>query len=204
MNPRSDGPRAPATVRPGACRLLVGATALLLAGTFTLRTPAHAAGPYGGLEVGHWVRLKGTAGGPSPIACTELRRLAGDFLDTDWSIKAVVGPVDSARREFAMGPWRVRVSDRTVYDNSEGNFAGFADLHPGMFIEVEGAYVSGRPLLAAEVDDETDELEARPALRNQLEIVGRVERLDAKERLITVMGIPFQMNGKTKVRSALE
>jgi hypothetical protein len=54
------------------------------------------------------------------------------------------------------------------------------------------------------VDDETDELTRRPQLKDLVEIVGRIEKLDTKLRRISVMGVQFELTDKTKLRSAVQ
>ncbi len=163
-----------------------------------------AAAHLSGLRAGQWIQLEGTATGPSSVSCTELGQLAGDFLDDDWSLKGAVRAIDAAKREFAIGGCRVRVNENTTYDNPRGTFRGFSDLRAGMLVEVDGAFLHGRMLLAAEVDDESDEMVRQPKVRDQVEVLGKIERVDARRSMVTVMGIEFHVTAKTRLRTVIE
>ena len=157
-----------------------------------------------GLRVGHWVQLEGTARAGNSVLCTEVRPLTGDFLDDDWSLKGLVRTVDLVRREFTVGKSRILVSATTIYDNPRGTFKGLPDLRPGMIVEVEGALLQNGALMAVEVDDETDEIVRNPRVRDEIEIVGKISHLDPRKRVVTVMGIEFQINERTKLLSAIQ
>jgi uncharacterized protein DUF5666 len=155
------------------------------------------------LRAGQWIELEGTAQGASPLLCTEVKQLAGDFLDDDCAITGVITSVDAKKREFAIRGCRIRASDRTIYGNDEGAFRGFSDLRPGMLVDVEGTFVQGLTLLAAEIDDESSEMARNPRLKDQVDLVGKLEQVDVRKGVVTVMGIKFQITDKTKLRSVL-
>lgn len=187
--------------------LLVSSVAILIVSTSGWGQPGRngtATDPLAGLRVGHWVQLEGTARRASPVLCIEVRPLAGDFLDDDYSLKGLVQTVDAAKREFTIGGSRIRVTGGTTYDNPKGTFKGFMDLRPGMVVEVEGAFLQDRALLAVEVDDESDEIARDPRVRDEIEIVGKIERIDPRRRLVKVMGIEFQINRRTRLLSAIQ
>ncbi len=162
------------------------------------------ADPLVSLRVGQWIQLEGTVQADQPTRCTEVRLLAGDYLDDDWSLKGIVQTVDAERREFAVAGCRVQVTENTSFDNPSGTFQGISDLRPGMLVEVEGMYVKDRRFLAAEVDDESDEIRDRPGSKDQIQIVGRVERVDSRKRLIAAMGLVFHMTDRTQVKSVIQ
>lgn len=156
------------------------------------------------MRPGGWVQLEGDLRGPRSVSCTEVGQLAGDFLDDDWSLRGTVRAVDRARREFAIGGCRVRVDEDTFYDNPKGTFRGFADVRDGILVEVDGTFLQSGVLLAAEVDDESEELTEQPKLSGRLAAVGRIERIDSRKRIVTVMGIEFQLTDKTRLRSVID
>jgi len=162
-----------------------------------------AASTLASLRAGQWVELEGTVQATSPLLCTEVKQLAGDFLDDDYSITGVVTAVDASKREFAIRGCRIRVTDRTIYGNDEGNLRGFSDLRPGLLVDVEGTFLQSLTLVAAEVDDESSEMALKPRLKDQVEVVGKLEQVDVRKRVVTVMGITFQITDKTKLRSVL-
>ena len=160
--------------------------------------------PLATLKVGHWVRLDGPVQPDSIAFCEELRVLAGDFLDDDWSLRGFVTAVDTSRHEIVIGGIRIQVTEDTGYDSPKRSFRRFSDLRAGMLIEVEGAYLKNRRFLAREVDDESDEVPRTPWARNRIRIVAKVERVDAHKRLVTAMGFVYQLTDRTRIRSAIE
>jgi hypothetical protein len=162
------------------------------------------ADPLATLKVGHWVRLDGPLQPDSIAFCEELRILAGDFLDDDWSLRGFVTAVDTSRREIVIGGVRIQATEDTGFDSPKKSFRKFSDLRAGMLLEVEGAYLKNRRFLAREVDDESDEVPRTPWVRNRIRIVAKVERVDARRRLVTAMGFVFQLTDRTRIRSAIE
>ncbi|MGH2651818.1 MAG: DUF5666 domain-containing protein [Actinomycetota bacterium] len=163
-----------------------------------------AVGYLGALRVGQWIQLEGTLRPGAPAWCTEVRRLAGDFLDDDWFIKGRVESLDPVTQTFAIAGCRIQATAGTIYDNPRGTFRGFSDVRAGMLVEAEGTFLQTRRLLAAEVDDESDEVARDPHLLRKIEVVGRVERVDPRRRTVRVMGIEFQVHDRTKLRSVIE
>ncbi len=166
--------------------------------------PGAAAAYVSGLKTGRWIQLEGVTRRLPTASCTHVGQLAGDFLDDDWSLRGTVSAIDPAKREFSIGACRVRATDNTNFDNPRGVFRGFADLRAGMLVEVDGTYLQSRILLADEIDDESEELVHEPRLRTQIAVVGKIERLDARKRVVTVMGIEFHLTDKTRLRSVIE
>ena len=156
------------------------------------------------LRVGHWVQLEGTVQLASSMVCTEVRELTGDFLDDDWSLKGAVGVIDTQKGEFTIGGCRVRTTENTTYASSARAFKAITGLRQGMRVDVEGTFLQDGVLLAAEVDDESREIAHRPQLKSQVVVVGKIEKVDTGKRLVTVMGIEFQVTEKTKLRSVME
>ena len=165
--------------------------------------PGVAVDPLVSLRVGHWVTLDGVQEPGRPVLCTSLRRLAGDLLDEDWSLKGLVKAVDADRQEFSIAGCRIRVNQQTVYGHPNKTFSRFADIRAGMVIEAEGSFLRDGALLAAEIDDDSHEAARQPNLRDHVELLGVIERIDVRKRLVTVMGIEFRISEKTRVRSAI-
>jgi hypothetical protein len=155
------------------------------------------------LKVGQWVHIEGAARADSAGRCDELRILTGDFLDDDWALKGLVGGLKAAKRELTVAGLSVRVTEDTRFDSPTRTFRQFSDMRNGQLVEVEGTYRSGM-LLAKEVDDETDEIARHPWARSQIMIVGRIERVDSRKRLLWAMGMVFEVTEKTRLRSAIE
>jgi hypothetical protein len=192
--------------RPGLRRLgswalwLVLATAGLLALLHGHATPG-TADPLATLKVGHWIQIEGPAT-DSTASCEELRILTGDFLDDDWSLRGYPQAVDTLKHEIHIGAIRAQVTENTGFDSPRPHFQRLADLNTDLLLEIEGTYLKNRRFLAREVDDESDD--RRPWPRNRIRIVGKVERVDSRRRLVTAMGYVFQLTEKTRIRSVIE
>ncbi len=193
-------------LRLGTALVIVATSLLMAPATGRCQTGRKSPGtdPLARVKVGDWIQLEGTIQGNSPVACIEVRLLTGDFLDDDWSVQGTVRTIDPARREFVIAGLRVHVTENTTFENPSGTFRGFSDLRPGILVEVEGTYLKNGRFLAAEVDDESDEIARAPAIRNRIRVVGRAERVDIRKRLIAAVGTVFQLTEKTQVRSVIE
>lgn len=191
---------------PGSL-LFALATALLLAlvqGPSPAVRSAAAADPLATLKPGHWVQLEGSIQADSTILCDELRVLTGDFLDDDWALRGIVRATDKSNHEIVIGGVRIQVMENTGFDSPNDAFRSFSDLKTGSLLEVEGAYLKGRRLIAREVDDESDEVARKPWAPNRIRIVAKVERFDPRNRLVTAMGFVFRLTDKTRIRSVIE
>ena len=193
---RGPGP-APALL---ALSLLI---ALTLGGSPAGRAPG-AVDPLASLKTGQWIHIEGVLRPDSTARCDELRILTGDFLDDDWIIKGYIQTLDAANREFAMAGVRVQVNENTGFDSPKKTFKSYPDLRAGNLVEVEGTYLKNRKFLAVELDDESDDVAQKPWARNQLLLVGKVERADARRRLVAAMGVVFQVTDRTRIRSVIE
>ena len=198
-------PRARASVAELGTTLAVAAL-LISAGSAWSQATAKPPAPdaLAGYRTGQWVRVEGMTRGGASAACTGLRRLAGDFLDDDWAMRGPVQSVQAENGEFVIAGCRVQVTEKTTYENPSRDFRSIQDLRPGMVVDVEGTFVQDRGLVAAEVDDESDEVANRPDRKERIEIVGRIQNVDTKRRVVTVMGIEFQITDTTKLRSAIK
>jgi len=186
------------------------ALALLLALSAGRAAPAGAqagrngADPLATLKVGRWIRLDGPLQTDSTALCEELWLLTGDFLDDDWSLRGLVTAVDTSKKEIVIGGIHIQVTGDTGFDSPKKSFQSFSDLRAGSLLEVEGAYLKNRRFLAGEVDDESDDVPRTPWAKNRVRIVAKVERVDARKRLVTAMGFVFQLTDRTRIRSAIE
>jgi uncharacterized protein DUF5666 len=156
------------------------------------------------VRVGDWIQLEGTVQADLSVLCSEVKLLTGDFLDDDWSVQGAIRSVDAGKHEFVIAGVRVHVTNNTVYESPRGRLKGFSDLRPGMPVDVEGTYQPSGRFLAAEVDDETDELSLQIPSRQPFEVVARVEQVDVRRRTIVSLGTMFRLTDKTSVRSVIE
>jgi len=192
---------------PVPAALALVATAMLLAlapGRGEAGRPARAVDHLANLKLGHWIQIEGAARGTEPALCTDVRLLTGDFLDDDWSIEGTVQAVDVKKREIIISGVHVQVPENVSFESSSKAFKGFLDIVPGMLLEVGGTYLRNRIFLAKEIDDESDDNERKPWGRDQILIVGKIEGVDSRKRLLSAMGFTFQVTEKTRLRSVIQ
>jgi len=199
---RARGPTRHATV----LRFVLALSILLVPAAMAPRAlwGRAATDPLARVRVGDWIQLEGTVQEDLSVLCSDVKILTGDFLDDDWSVQGAVRSIDAGKREFLIGGVRVCVTDDTAYDSPRGRLRGFSDLRLGMLVDIEGTYQASGRFLAAEVDDETDELSLQSPSRLPLEVVGRVEQVDLRRRTIVSLGTTFRLLDKTSVRSVIE
>lgn len=156
------------------------------------------------LRVGSWIQIEGASQADGSVLCGGLSLLTGDFFDDDWSLKGMVRAIDASRNQLNIGGWSVHVDENTRFEGRTGTLEGLSDLRPGMLVEVEGTYVRSRGFLAQEVDDESDELAIKPALKDRVMIVGRIEGVDPRRHSIEAMGVTFRLSERARIRSVIE
>lgn len=153
------------------------------------------------LKVGQWVELQGTPQADLLYAAKKVKLLTGDFQDDDWEIKGVVKGINAAQKQFTVLRIPVTVTTESVYESPDGTFTAFNDLAVGMLVECEGTYLKDGKFSAEEVQRETD---FKPAELNELQVVGKVEKLDPVKRTVTVMNSTFRIVDATKIQSAVK
>ena len=156
------------------------------------------------LKVGQWFKMEGVVQKDATVLCTDVKILTGDFLDDDWGISAVVRNINREKQTFEIVNLPVKTQTDTEYENDEGTFSRFTDLRPGMLLDVEGTFLKDGTFLATEVEDESAKLKEEPDLKNEIEAVGKAEKIDVAKRTITVMGIVFRISDQTEFKSAVK
>lgn len=155
------------------------------------------------IKPGKWVKLQGVIQRDFSILCLKVKILTGDFLDDDWSITGVVHNIDRATHGFRMLNIPVKTDNNTQYETKVGTFKSFADMKPGLMLEVDGTYLKSDTLLTVEIEDVSSELLTEPTLENEIEVRGKVDRVDIPNRTVTLMGIKFHIVAKTRLKSAI-
>ena len=153
--------------------------------------------PSTGVAAGHLVEVKGNAlGGGGELIATELELKTlvsrdDDDDDREVELEGYVTRFASAS-DFDVGGHRVSTSGSTSF---EGGVA--SDLALGVKVVVEGSLDAAGTLVA-------DEVEIRR--RGDARITGAIEVIDAEAKVITVLGIDVQLDGRTRFedRTALD
>lgn len=151
-------------------------------------------------EPGQWVEIEGIVQEDSLVQTMEIEFLTGDFMDDDWELGAKVQAVNATADEFQVLSVPVKVSKHTEFDNGINNLAG---ISPGMLVKLEGSYLNDGVFLAKEVDNKTDRLRTKPQWEKKIKAVGKIGQVDEAKRIITVMGIQFQITEETEGKSPI-
>jgi hypothetical protein len=151
------------------------------------------------VKPGQWVQMEGLVQRDFSALCTDIKILTGDIPANKWSLEGFPRSIDPAKKEFKMLLVPVKMVDTTEF-KSKSNlaFKRFADLKPEMLLEVDGIYQKDGTFLAVEVEDKSEKLVAKPYLQNMIEAYGKVDKVNAASRTITVMGITFQLTDKSE------
>jgi len=156
------------------------------------------------LKPGQWVQLEGAIQRDLSVLCSEVQILTGDFLDDDWGVSAVVRNIDRMKQEAQILRLPIKFKKDTEFQSDAGVFKSLADVKVGMLIELEGTYLKDGTFLTKEIENESAKLEKKPKLKDEIQAVGKVEKVDAAKRTITLMGITFQITDKTEGKSAVK
>lgn len=153
------------------------------------------------LKVGQWVELQGSPQADLTYSTKKVKLLTGDFQDDDWEIRGVVKAINAGQKSFTVFRVPVTVTMETVYESADGLFKAFNDLAVGILVECEGTYLKDGKFSAEEVQRE---LEFKPTELNELQVVGKVEKIDAVKRTVTVMNSTFRIADATKIQSVVK
>ena len=156
------------------------------------------------LKPGQWVKMEGIVQKDFSVMCMDIKTLTGDLLEDDWEITAVIRKVDNEKKEFALLLLPIKIQPDTEFEDKTGKMKGFVDLKPGMLVEVDGTFLKDGTFLSKEVENVSAELAEESGLQNEVEIVGKVDRINVAKRTVTVMGTTFHIIAETELKSALK
>jgi hypothetical protein len=161
---------------------------------------------FAALKPGQWAQLEGTVRPDSSIICTEIKLLTGDLLDDDWEITGVIRKVHQEKQEVEILRVPIKVQQDTEFKDKAGTLKSFADVKTNFLVQAEGTYLKDGTFLARQIENKSPEpgQPADPELMKEIEVVGRIEKIDPTNRTITLMGISFQLTDRTKGKSAIK
>lgn len=155
------------------------------------------------LKVGQWVKLEGPAGHSPTVMCTEAKMLTGDFLDDDYEISANVRRVDAEKRSLVVFTLPARLRDDAEFKGGSNAFRSLAQVKVGTYVNLEGTYLKDGSFLAKKVNERSAELTKKPQHVGRVWVKGRIDKVDAGSRTVTVMGIPYVITSSTRVKSVI-
>jgi hypothetical protein len=149
-----------------------------------------------------WVKVEGALTTTAFVEATEIKILDGE-LD-EWQIETYVASVDSAGSELVttLGV-RVLATPKTQMKGHQSKgHTTFAFVGAGDKIEAEGKPQKDGTLLADELDVERSK-KKQPDLvvKNEHEIVARIEGLDPDKFQVVLMGITVQLSDETRSKT---
>jgi hypothetical protein len=156
------------------------------------------------LKPGQWVKMEGVVQKDFSVMCIDIKTLTGDLLEDDWEITAEIRKVDRDKQEFALLLVPIKIQPDTEFEDETGKLKSFADLKPGMLVEADGTFLKDGTFLPKEIENLSTELAGEPGLQNEVEIVGKVDKVNVDKRTVTVMGVTFHIIAETELKSALK
>lgn len=151
------------------------------------------------LREGMWVKVEGELMAAGFLEATEIKILDGE-LD-EWQIETYVASVDSAGAELmtTLGV-RVLATPKTQMKGHQSKgHTTFAFVGADDQIEAEGKPQKDGALLADELEVERSK-KKRPDFvpKNEHEVRARIERVDAANLQVILMGLTVQLSDKTR------
>ncbi len=153
------------------------------------------------LKPGQWVKLEGSVQKDFSVQCKELKILTGDFLDDEWSISMIVKKIDPDKQQVEIMHLPIKIKQDAEY---QGALKSFSDVKVGMYLDVNGTYLKDGTFLAKQVEDESFKLVEKPETASEIDIKGKIEKLDKANNSITIMGTTVRITEKTKSRSVIK
>jgi hypothetical protein len=95
----------------------------------------------------------------------------------------------------------VKIKEDAEY---QAGLKSFSDIKAGMYLDVDGTYLKDGTFLAKQVEDESIKLTEKPETANEVDIKGKIEKVDTANNTVTIMGIAVRVTDKTKSRSVIK
>lgn len=157
--------------------------------------------PFTALKPGQWVKIKGVMQRDSSavtMIAKEVKILTGEMQEDDWEIEAPIARiVDKAKQQVEVFGIQIDMKDDATYESDNNSLKNFDGLQTGMHVEIEGTYMKDGAFHGREM-----QLEAAAGADELAKLVGKVEKVDAEAKTITLMGIACHISETTKVKSA--
>jgi hypothetical protein len=157
------------------------------------------------LQPGLAVKMQGLMQKDSSVLCTDIKTLPADLAEDNWEIIAAAHKIDPENREFMLLQVPIKLQPTAKFkDESGGAFQSFADLKTGMLVEVRGTYLKDGTFLCKKVENVSSKLMAKPGKQNEVEIKGKIEKIDTASRTVRVAGVTFNIVTETEFKTALK
>src|SRR5262249_27992804 len=96
-----------------------------------------------------------------------------------------------------------RLRDDAEFKGSSDAFTSLVQVRVGMYVNLEGTFLKDGSFLAKKVNERSNELMKKPQHAGRVWVKGRIDKVDAGSRTVTVMGIPYVITSSTRVKSVI-
>ncbi len=157
------------------------------------------------LKPGLTVKISGTIQKDFSALCLDIKTLPADlFKEDDWEITAPARKIDSEKREFALMLVPIKLQPTTKFKDKSGVFKSFDDLKTDMLVEAGGTYLKDGTFLATKIENVSSETILKPEKQNEVQVKGKIEKIDAVRRTVHVAGVTFSIVNETEFKTALK
>jgi hypothetical protein len=137
----------------------------------------------------------------STILLEKVKAIYGEVEDDDWEIDGIVSRVaaDEKRVYILRLPIQFDKNTEFKHKNDDDGITSFADIQPGIFVEIEGSFLKDSTFLANEIGSEkvkSDEI-------NIIEWKGKVQSVDPANNSFTILGHRVFLTPETKIKSLI-
>lgn len=151
------------------------------------------------IKMGEWIEFEGPPQPDFTILVNEIKVLRGEMEDDDWEVSGAVSRVATEEKTIYILNLPIKFDNNTEYDDDLGVIKSFADIKPGMTVEVEGQYTMDGVFLAAEVESKKFKADEK----NFVKWTGKVEGVEPESRSINILGHVIILTPETKIKSFL-
>jgi hypothetical protein len=161
------------------------------------------------LKPGLTVKISGTIQKDFSALCLDIKTLPADlFKEDDWEITAPARKIDSEKREFALMLVPIKLQPTTKFKDKSGAggaaFKSFDDLKPDMLVEAGGTYLKDGTFLTTKIENVSSETISKPEKQNEVQVKGKIEKIDTVRRTVHVAGVTFSIVNETEFKTALK
>ena len=149
------------------------------------------------IKPGEWVEFEGRAQPDMSILVKEIEIVKGEMEEDDWEITGTIRKVIPSEKKIYILNLPIVFDENTEYEDDYDIIKSFSDIKKGMRVELEGQYLKEGIFLASEIGSE----EKKKDEINVVEWVGKIESVDVKNKMITIMGHTLILTPDTKIKS---
>jgi len=152
------------------------------------------------LKPGEWVGVEGIAQKNFSIIVSEIKMVYGEVEEDDWEISGKISSINPKDKTFYLLNVKVVLDENMEYDDDFDLIKSFKDLTPGLFVEIEGAYLPNGTFHATEIG----QVNEKARKLNRLDWTGKVDEVIPGSRTITMLGHTLILTDETQVKNLIQ